>query len=79
MTVIAGCVGVTAALLLRRAIPALLVGVVGAFAGWIAGGAFGLPASFGEPLASAAIRLFMAAAMVALTARVYHRRVRQRE
>jgi len=47
VAVVAGCVGMTAALLLRRTIPAFLVGLVGAFAGWIVGGAFGLPSSFG--------------------------------
>lgn len=113
VAVIAGCVGMTAALLLRRTIPAFLVGLVGAFAGWIAGGAFGLPASFGtsferisrltpfsyaiellfpryfgagdgaatigEPFVSVAVLLLMAAGMVALTAVVYHRRVRRQE
>ncbi len=113
VAVVAGCVGMTAALLLRRTIPAFLVGLVGAFAGWIAGGAFGLPASFGatfervsrvtpfahaiellfpcyfggrspgaavtigSPVVSALVLFLMAAGMVALTALVYHRRVRQ--
>jgi hypothetical protein len=45
--VIAGCVGVLAGLLLRKTIPAFLVSLVGAFAGWVLGSGFGLAAGFG--------------------------------
>jgi ABC-type multidrug transport system permease subunit len=44
---IAACLGIIAGLLLRRSIPAFLVGLVGSFAGWIMGSAFGLAAGFG--------------------------------
>lgn len=46
--VIAGCVGVLAGLLLRKTIPAFLVGLVGGFVGWILGSGFGLAAGFGS-------------------------------
>lgn len=45
--VIAGSVGVLAGLLLRKTIPAFLVGLVGGFVGWILGSGFGLAAGFG--------------------------------
>ncbi|MGD9050069.1 MAG: ABC transporter permease [Anaerolineae bacterium] len=45
--VIAGCMGVLAGLLLRKTIPAFLVGLVGGFVGWILGSGFGLAAGFG--------------------------------
>jgi hypothetical protein len=44
---IAGCLGVLAGLLLRKTIPAFLVGLVGGFVGWILGSGFGLAAGFG--------------------------------
>jgi ABC-type multidrug transport system permease subunit len=44
---IAACLGIVAGLLLRKSIPAFLVGLVGSFAGWIMGSAFGLAAGFG--------------------------------
>ncbi len=43
---IAGCLGMLAGLLMRRVIPAFLVGLVGSFVGWILGSAFGLAAGF---------------------------------
>jgi hypothetical protein len=45
--VIASCVGILAGLLLRKSIPAFLIGLVGAFVGWILGSGFGLAAGFG--------------------------------
>jgi ABC-type multidrug transport system permease subunit len=45
--VIAGCLGVLAGLLMRRSIPAFLVGLVGSFVGWVLGSGFGLAAGFG--------------------------------
>jgi hypothetical protein len=45
--VIAGCLGILAGLLMRKTIPAFLVGLVASFVGWIMGGAFGLAAGFG--------------------------------
>jgi len=48
VAVIAGCLGVFAGVLLRRSIPAFLVGLVGSFAGWVLGSGFGLAAGFGE-------------------------------
>ena len=47
VTVTAGCLGVLAGLLMRRSIPAFLVGLVGTFAGWVLGSGFGLAAGFG--------------------------------
>jgi hypothetical protein len=47
VAVIAGCLGVLAGLVLRKSIPAFLVGLVGSFVGWIMGSAFGLAAGFG--------------------------------
>jgi len=47
LAVIAGCLGVLAGLVLRKSIPAFLVGLVGSFVGWIMGSAFGLAAGFG--------------------------------
>lgn len=47
VAVIAGCLGTLAGLLLRRTIPAFLVGLVASFAGWIMGSGFGLAAGFG--------------------------------
>jgi ABC-type multidrug transport system permease subunit len=44
---IAGCLGLVAGLLLRKSIPAFLVGLVASFVGWIMGSAFGLAAGFG--------------------------------
>lgn len=43
---IAGCLGTLAGLLLRKVIPAFLVGLVTSFVGWLLGGAFGLAAGF---------------------------------
>lgn len=45
---IAACLGIIAGLLLRKSIPGFLVGLVGSFAGWIIGSAFGLASGFGE-------------------------------
>ena len=47
VAVIAGCLGVLAGLLMRRSIPAFLVGLVGTFVGWLLGSGFGLAAGFG--------------------------------
>jgi hypothetical protein len=47
VAVIAGSLGVVAGLLMRRIIPAFLVGLVASFVGWIMGSAFGLAAGFG--------------------------------
>ncbi len=47
VAVIAGCLGVLAGLLMRRSIPAFLVGLVATFVGWILGSGFGLAAGFG--------------------------------
>jgi hypothetical protein len=47
VAVIASCLGVLAGLLLRKMIPAFLVGLVSSFVGWIMGSAFGLAAGFG--------------------------------
>jgi hypothetical protein len=44
---IAGSLGVLAGLLMRKIIPAFLVGLVASFVGWIVGSAFGLAAGFG--------------------------------
>ena len=46
VAVIAGGLGVTAGLLLRKSIPAFLIGLVASFALWLLGGAFGLAAGF---------------------------------
>jgi len=47
LAVVAGCLGITAGLVLCKTIPAFLVALVATFAGWIVGSAFGLAASFG--------------------------------
>ena len=47
VAVIAGSLGVLAGLVMRRTIPAFLVGLVASFVGWILGSAFGLAAGFG--------------------------------
>jgi ABC-type multidrug transport system permease subunit len=47
VAVIAGSLGVLAGLLMRRIIPAFLVGLIASFVGWIVGSAFGLAAGFG--------------------------------
>jgi hypothetical protein len=47
MALIGGCVGVTAGLVVRRAIPAFLVALIASFGGWFLGCAFGLRGSFG--------------------------------
>jgi ABC-type transport system involved in multi-copper enzyme maturation permease subunit len=47
VALIAGCLGMLAGLLLRRSIPAFLVGLVASFAGWVMGSGFGLAAGFG--------------------------------
>ena len=44
--IIAGSLGITAGLLLRKSIPAFLVGLVTSFVGWILGSSFGLAAGF---------------------------------
>ena len=43
----AGGLGIVAGLLLRKLIPAFLVGLVATFVGWLLGSAIGLPAGFG--------------------------------
>jgi len=48
VAVTAGSLGIVIGLLFRRSIPALLTGLVTAIGGWILGGAFGLPAGFGQ-------------------------------
>jgi hypothetical protein len=48
VALIAGCLGVLAGLLMRRSIPAFLVGLVGSFVGWVLGSGFGLAAGFGR-------------------------------
>jgi hypothetical protein len=48
VAVIAGCLGVLAGLLMRKSIPAFLVGLVGSFVGWVLGSGFGLAAGFGR-------------------------------
>lgn len=47
VAVIAGSLGILAGLVMRRVIPAFLVGLVASFVGWIVGSAFGLAAGFG--------------------------------
>ena len=47
VAIVAGCLGVLAGLTMQSMIPAFIIGLVSTFAGWILGGAFGLPAGFG--------------------------------
>jgi hypothetical protein len=47
LAVMAGCLGIVAGLVLRKSIPAFLVGLVASFVGWIMGSSFGLAAGFG--------------------------------
>jgi hypothetical protein len=47
LSVMAGCLGILAGLLLRKSIPAFLVALVSTFVGWILGSSFGLAAGFG--------------------------------
>lgn len=47
VAVTAGGLGVTAGLLMRRSIPAFLIGLVSSFVLWLMGSAFGLAAGFG--------------------------------
>lgn len=47
LATIAGCLGMLAGLVMRKIIPAFLVGLVASFVGWIMGSAFGLAAGFG--------------------------------
>lgn len=47
VAVVGGCLGVLAGLIMQSTIPAFIIGLVSTFAGWIMGGAFGLPAGFG--------------------------------
>jgi ABC-type multidrug transport system permease subunit len=47
VAVIAGCLGITAGLLLRSTIPSFVVGLGTSLLSWILGGAFGLAAGFG--------------------------------
>lgn len=49
MAIIGGSVGIMAGLLLRSTIPAFLIGLGTALAGWILGSAFGLAAGFSGP------------------------------
>ena len=48
VAVVAGCVGITAGLLLRKSIPAFLIALVSTFVFWLLGGAFGLASGFGQ-------------------------------
>jgi ABC-type multidrug transport system permease subunit len=48
LAVMAGCLGIVAGLVLRKSIPAFLVGLVASFVGWIMGSSFGLAAGFGS-------------------------------
>ncbi|MGC9333086.1 MAG: hypothetical protein ACP5JJ_02990 [Anaerolineae bacterium] len=77
--IIAGCLGTLAGLVMRRTIPAFLVGLVASFVGWIMGSAFGLAAGFGgwyerisrlTPFTHA-----VSAAVLALTLAIYRWRV----
>jgi hypothetical protein len=47
MAVLGGCVGTCAGLVLKSTLPSFVIGLTTAFATWILGGAFGLPAGFG--------------------------------
>jgi ABC-type multidrug transport system permease subunit len=47
VALIAAGLGIAAGLVLRKSIPAFLIGLVTSFVGWILGSAFGLAASFG--------------------------------
>lgn len=47
VALIAGCLGISAGLIIKISIPAFLVGLVTSFVGWILGSAFGLAAHFG--------------------------------
>ncbi len=49
VAVLAGGMGMTAGLLLRRVLPTFIVALVTSIAGWLLGGAFGLPGGFGGP------------------------------
>ncbi len=46
VALLGGCLGVTAGLLLKSTIPAFVAALATSLAGWILGGAFGLPAGF---------------------------------
>jgi hypothetical protein len=46
VALIAGGIGIVAGLVLRKTIPAFLVGLVGSFVGWLLGSAFGLAPGF---------------------------------
>lgn len=46
VALLGGCLGVTAGLVLQSTIPAFVVALATSLAGWILGGAFGLPAGF---------------------------------
>jgi ABC-type multidrug transport system permease subunit len=48
VSLIAGSLGIIAGLLLRKTIPAFLIGLVFSFVTWLLGSAFGLPAGFGR-------------------------------
>lgn len=47
LSLMAGCLGILAGLVLRKSIPAFLVALVSTFVGWILGSSFGLAAGFG--------------------------------
>ncbi|MFC2015894.1 ABC transporter permease [Chloroflexota bacterium] len=47
VAVIAGCLGIVAGLVMRKVIPAFMVGLLASFVGWIMGSAFGLASGFG--------------------------------
>jgi hypothetical protein len=47
VALIAGCLGIVAGLVMRKVIPAFLVGLLASFVGWIMGSAFGLASGFG--------------------------------
>ena len=47
MAFLGGCLGTCAGLMLKSTLPSFVIGLTTAFATWILGGAFGLPAGFG--------------------------------
>jgi hypothetical protein len=47
LSLLGGCLGIVAALRIRRTVPSFQVALVASLAGWILGGAFDLAATFG--------------------------------
>ncbi len=47
IAIVGGSLGITVGLLLKKTLPAFVIGLTSSFATWILGGAFGLPAGFG--------------------------------